>query len=274
MNKKFVVILVLITLATILLSSLVKNSALKGGVRLIDRIDSENKQSLLNLAKGFEAKKNYVKTKKTLKKFVERSPYSNNDTKIQKDIENLNIKILFSDIMTDDDLSYKIQPGDTLAKIASRFDTTIELLKVSNNLRSDLILPGKFLKVNKAKFSILVDKSKNELTLKKSDGEIVKTYRVSTGKNLSTPIGIFKIEEKLISPAWYKVGAIVEPDSPEYELGSRWMGFSASGYGIHGTKDASSIGKHITKGCVRMRNEDVEELYAIIPSGTEVVIAE
>ncbi len=274
MNKRFVVILVLITLATILLSSLVKNSALKGGARLVDRIDSEGRQSLLNLAKGFEAEKDYLKTKKTLKKFIERSPYSNNAAKIQKDIESLNIKILFSDIMTDDDLSYKIQPGDTLAKIASRFDTTIELLKVSNNLRSDLILPEKFLKVNKAKFSILVDKSKNELTLKKSDGEIVKTYRVSTGENLSTPIGTFEIEEKLISPLWYKVGAIVEPDSPEYELGSRWMGFSASGYGIHGTKDASSIGGHITKGCVRMRNEDVEELYAIIPSGTEVVITE
>lgn len=274
MNKKFVVILVLITLATILLSSLVKNSALKGGARLVDRIDSENKQSLLNLAKNFEEKKDYLRAKKALKKFIERSPYSNNTAKIRKDIENLNIKILFSDIMTDDDLSYKIQPGDTLAKIASRFDTTIELLKVSNNLRSDLILPGKFLKVNKAKFSILVDKSKNELTLKKSDGEIVKTYRVSTGENLSTPIGTFEIEEKLISPLWYKVGAIVEPDSPEYELGSRWMGFSASGYGIHGTKDASSIGGHITKGCVRMRNEDVEELYAIIPAGTEVVITE
>ncbi len=274
MNKRFIITLVLIALAIILLSSVVKNAALKRSARRVSRIDSENKQSLLSLAKNFEAEKDYLKAKKTLKKFIERSPYSNNAAKIRKDIENLNIKILFSDIMTDEDLSYKIQPGDTLAKIASGFDTTIELLKKSNNLRSDLILPGKFLKVNKAKFSILVDKSENELTLKKSGGEIVKTYRVSTGENFSTPVGIFKIEEKLISPPWYKVGAIVEPDSPEYELGSRWMGFSVSGYGIHGTKDASSIGKHITKGCVRMRNGDVEELYAIIPSGTEVVIVE
>lgn len=274
MNKKFIITLILIALTIILLSSVVKNAALKRSVRRVNRIDSENKQSLLSLAKNFEAEKDYLKTKQTLKKFIERSPYSDGAAKIQKDIENLNIKILFSDIMTDGSHLYKIQPGDTLAKIASRFDTTVELLKVSNNLRSDLILPGKFLKVNKAKFSILVDKSKNELTLKKSGAEIVKTYRVSTGENFSTPIGTFKIEEKLISPAWYKVGAIVEPDSPEYELGSRWMGLSASGYGIHGTKDAFSIGKHITKGCVRMRNEDVEELYAIIPAGTEVVIVE
>ena len=274
MNKRFIIILVLTALAIILLSSVVRNAALKRSVRRVNRIDSENKQSLLSLAKNFEVEKDYLKTKKTLKKFIERSPYSNSVAKIQKDIENLNIKILFSDCLTEDSLSYKIQRGDTLAKIASKFNTTVELLKKSNNLKSDLILPGKSLKVNKAKFSILVDKSENELTLKKSGGEIVKTYRVSTGENFSTPIGTFKIEEKLISPVWYKVGAIVEPDSPEYALGSRWMGLSASGYGIHGTKDASSIGKHITKGCVRMRNEEVEELYAIIPAGIEVVITE
>jgi len=274
MNKRFIIILVLTALAIILLSSVVRNAALKRSARRVNRIDSENKQSLLSLAKNFEVEKDYLKTKKTLKKFIERSPYSNSVAKIQKDIENLNIKILFSDCLTEDSLSYKIQRGDTLAKIASKFNTTVELLKKSNNLKSDLILPGKSLKVNKAKFSILVDKSENELTLKKSGGEIVKTYRVSTGENFSTPIGTFKIEEKLISPVWYKVGAIVEPDSPEYALGSRWMGLSASGYGIHGTKDASSIGKHITKGCVRMRNEEVEELYAIIPAGIEVVITE
>ncbi|UCD54754.1 MAG: L,D-transpeptidase family protein [Candidatus Omnitrophota bacterium] len=274
MNKKAAVIFLSIALAIILLSSIVRSTALKRSLRHIDRIDSENKQSLLILAKNFEAGKDYLKAKKALEKFIENSPYSSKTAEIQKDIENLNIKILFSDIMTDNDVSYKIQPGDTLAKIASKFNTTVELLKESNNLRSDLILPGKFLKVNRGKFSILVDKSKNELTLKESDSEIVKTYLVSTGENFSTPIGIFKIEEKLVSPAWYRVGAIVEPDSPEYELGSRWMGLSVSGYGIHGTKEASSIGKYITRGCVRMRNEDVEELYAIVPAGTEVVIVE
>lgn len=274
MNKKAAVIFVLIALAIILLSSVVKNTALKRSARRVNRIDSENKQSLLNLAGNFEEKKDYLKTKKILKKFIERFPDSENTAKMQNDIEDLNMKILFSDVMTEDSLSYKIQSGDTLAKIASRFNTTIELLKASNRLKSDLILPGKSLKVNKAEFSILVDKSKNTVTLKKPPDEIVKTYQVSTGENLSTPVGTFKIEEKLVSPAWYKVGAIVEPDSPEYELGSRWMGLSAPGYGIHGTKDASSIGRHITKGCIRMKNEDAEELYAVVPAGTKVVIVE
>jgi len=274
MDKRFIIILVLVTFATVLLSSAVKNSALKGGARLIDKIELEGSQSLLNLAKNSESEKDYLKTKKTLTKFIEKFPDSKKSVRIQEDIESLNMKILFSDIITEDSLSYKIKRGDTLAKIASRFNTTIELLRKSNRLKSDLILPGKTLKVNKAEFSILVDKSENILTLKKTHDEIVKTYKVSTGENLSTPVGTFKIEEKLVSPVWYKVGAIVEPDSSEYELGSRWMGLSVSGYGIHGTKDPSSIGRHITKGCVRMRNEEVEELYAVLPAGAKVVIVE
>ena len=168
---------------------------------------------------------------------------------------------------------YEIRPSDTLSKIAKRYNTTVELLKKSNDLESDKIILGKPLKVTKLGFSVLVDKSQNLLFLKNKD-EIIKTYRVSTGINNSTPVGKFKIEEKLISPLWYKVGAVVPPDSPEYELGKYWMGISIAGYGIHGTNDPNSIGKHITKGCIRMLNEDIEELYAIMPSGTEVVIVD
>ena len=275
MNKKAVAILVLaITLFIVLVSFGVRNLVLKRSARRVDKMDLKNKESLLKLSKTYNAQKDYPKAREALKEFIKRFPDSENTAKAEKDIEGLNIKILFSDTLTKNSFSYKIKPGDALAKIASRFNTTVELLKRSNNLKSDLILPGKSLKVNKAKFTILVDKSKNTLTLRKSDGEVIKTYTVSTGENFSTPTGTFKIEEKLVSPLWYKIGAIVEPNSKEYELGSRWMGLSAEGYGIHGTKDSASIGKHITKGCVRMKNQDVEELYAIIPRGTEVTIVE
>jgi len=78
----------------------------------------------------------------------------------------------------------------------------------------------------------------------------------------------------LQKPLWYRVGAVVPADSQDYELGTRWLGLSIDGYGIHGTKDPSSIGKQATLGCVRMINGDVEELFAIVPSGTEVVVVD
>jgi lipoprotein-anchoring transpeptidase ErfK/SrfK len=64
----------------------------------------------------------------------------------------------------------------------------------------------------------------------------------------------------------------VPADSPKNILGSRWLGLSEKSYGIHGTTEPQSIGRQVTSGCVRMRNSDVEELYQIVPEGTEVVI--
>jgi lipoprotein-anchoring transpeptidase ErfK/SrfK len=95
---------------------------------------------------------------------------------------------------------------------------------------------------------------------------------VATGINGSTPIGAFKIINKLKNPVWYKAGAVVPSGSPENILGSRWMGISLPGYGIHGTTEPETIGKHITAGCIRMEEPHIRELYAVLPIGTEVTI--
>ncbi len=79
---------------------------------------------------------------------------------------------------------------------------------------------------------------------------------------------------KLANPTWFKAGAVVPPESAENVLGTRWMGFNLAGYGIHGTIEPKELGKQVTQGCVRMNNAEVEELYAIIPQGTEVTIIE
>ena len=138
---------------------------------------------------------------------------------------------------------------------------------------SDTIRIGQRLRIWKGVFSIFVDKSQNILILK-SDDEVVKVYSVATGKNNITPVGDLKIIDKLVNPVWFKSGAIVPPESPDNILGTRWMGFNIPGYGIHGTTDPSSIGQQLTAGCVRMRNEEVEELYSLLPMGTQVTIVD
>ena len=120
---------------------------------------------------------------------------------------------------------------------------------------------------------VLVDKSLNQLLLKQ-DGQFFKLYRVATGENNSTPVGTFKIITKLPNPVWYKQGAAVPPGSPDNVLGTRWMGIEKAGYGIHGSVDPSGIGKQVTAGCVRLNNPEVEELFAIVPMGTEVTIVD
>ena len=192
---------------------------------------------------------------------------------VRQSLEDLNLKILFSPILTPDSLHYTVMEGDSLYKIAERHHTTIDLIKKSNHLQGDLIRPGMELKVSKAVYSILIRKSENKLILY-SDEEPLKTYPVATGEGVRTPIGTFTIESKLENPVWFRAGAVLPAGSPENILGTRWLGFSLAGYGIHGTTDPDTIGQHVTQGCVRMRNEAVEELYSIVPLKTKATIVE
>lgn len=170
-------------------------------------------------------------------------------------------------------LIYEIKPGDNLTKIAKKHGVTPDMVRKVNSIQGDKIRPGKKLKIPTYKFSVIVDKSLNTLVLK-GDEEILKTYVVATGKDNSTPVGTFKITDKLENPTWYKAGAVIASGKRENELGTRWLGITAKGYGIHGTIDPGSLGSQVTAGCVRMNNSDVEELYSYLVPGTEVTIVD
>lgn len=194
----------------------------------------------------------------------------------QKRLESVNMKIIFSKAETPSTTVYTVEPGDSLAKIAKKHNTTIELIKKSNNLTGDMIRVGQHLRLWKGTFSVYVDKSQNTLMLK-SDNDIVKVYLISTGKNNITPVGTFTIVNKMVNPVWFKEGGkVIPPESPENILGTRWMGFNDpyGSYGIHGTTEPEKLGKQVTAGCVRMKNEEVEELYALLPEGTQVTIVD
>ncbi|MBN1405981.1 MAG: L,D-transpeptidase family protein [Candidatus Omnitrophica bacterium] len=224
-------------------------------------------------ADAAQAQGDLLKARSIYEKALTDSKNDNSLQQIYDKIYDLNIKILFSSVLTADSQLYEITPGDSLEKIAKKFNTTTELIKKANSLTRDVIVPGRKLKVQKSTFSIVVDKSQNILTLL-SDGTVFKVYNVSTGKGNCTPVGTFKIVNKLIDPPWYSAKGVIPPDSPENVLGTRWMGIDNPGYGIHGTIDPASIGFQCTEGCVRMRNAEVEELYAIVPAGTEVTITD
>lgn len=225
------------------------------------------------IAAAYENKNDLVKACDIYQLILGKYQYVENISEVQDKLGKLNVAILFSKTMTDKDALYEVEPGDTLINIAKKFGTTVELIKTANSLKSDNIKARAKLKVSKAKYKILVDKSQNVLTLL-SDDDIIKVYRVSTGENNSTPLGNFKIVNKIVDPVWYTEKAIVPAESPDNVLGSRWMGFNLPGYGIHGTTSPEKIGHQATQGCIRMLNAEVEELYKIIPMGTEVTIVD
>lgn len=226
----------------------------------------EEAEKLFSQGRLLEAKPLYYKA-------MESESDVNELKRLQTKIEEINITILFSPRLDECSLIYEVKPKDTLSKIAQEFHTTVNLIKRANNVSSDMIRIGQKLKVNTCAFAIVVDKSQNLLFLKRK-GEVIRTYLVSTGKDNSTPVGTFKIINKLINPTWYKTGAVIPPDSPDNILGSRWMGFDLQGFGIHGTTEPDKLGQQVTLGCVRMKNEEVEELFDIVPVGTEVTVVD
>jgi len=104
------------------------------------------------------------------------------------------------------------------------------------------------------------------------DGRLVKLYSVAVGAPESpSPSGDFQIVQRLENPGYYKPGVVIAPGSGN-PLGTRWMGLNVKGFGIHGTNRPASIGKNSSHGCIRLRNRDIEDLFARVSVGDHVTL--
>lgn len=166
---------------------------------------------------------------------------------------------------------YEIQPGDQLRKIANKYQLSWQYVSRLNQVDARKIRAGKQLKVFQGPFEARVDLSDYELTIL-LNGQYVKRYSVGIGKTNSTPIGEFVVKEKLENPTYYGPnGLVLDADDPKNPLGERWIDIGNS-FGIHGTIEPDSIGKSESAGCVRMRNDDVAEVYDLLIIGSQVRI--
>lgn len=121
------------------------------------------------------------------------------------------------------------------------------------------------------KTTIVVSLEDHELALVE-DGQVKKIYPVAVGKpSTPSPVGTFTILRRVKNPTYSHDGRTVPP-GPNNPVGSRWMGLSLRGYGIHGTNVPSSIGKSASHGCIRMAKADLEELYPQVAVGDTVEI--
>ena len=104
------------------------------------------------------------------------------------------------------------------------------------------------------------------------NGQAIRIYPIAVGThNTPSPDGDFVIINHAKDPTYRHADMEIGPgkDNP---LGSRWMGLSMKGYGIHGTNVQSSVGKAASHGCFRMRKHDVEELYSLVQVGDTVTV--
>ncbi len=162
-------------------------------------------------------------------------------------------------------VQHVVKSGETLSSIAGDYRISVSSLIQANAIPDpNLIFPGQLITIpgypdpTKLPYTIYISLTNRTLSLYQN-GTLMKIYPVGVGRMLhDTPTGNYIIINKAPNPGG--------------PFGTMWMSISKVHYGIHGTNDPSSIGKYVSKGCIRMHNRDVEELARTIPIGTAVTI--
>jgi lipoprotein-anchoring transpeptidase ErfK/SrfK len=148
--------------------------------------------------------------------------------------------------------------------------------------RKPIVLQAKFKKPQITESTIgrviVIRRGSNRLTLY-NGAKVVRQFQVATGQAVyPTPLGKFSIVVKWKNPWWYPpaspwaAGEKPVPPGPGNPLGTRWMGLSAPGVGIHGTPESGSIGYSLSHGCIRMLIPQAEWLFEHVDVGTTVYI--
>jgi lipoprotein-anchoring transpeptidase ErfK/SrfK len=173
----------------------------------------------------------------------------------------------------------KERPGRALLRTQAVRAITHEL---TANARDTVELQAKPLapKLTRATFGpvVVIHRGTNRLYLY-NGVRLRKVFGVATGQRVyPTPLGRFEVIVKWKNPWWYPPAAPWAKDAepippgPGNPLGTRWMGISSPGVGIHGTNNESSIGYSVSHGCIRMHVRDAEELFNNVNIGTTVYI--
>lgn len=122
-------------------------------------------------------------------------------------------------------------------------------------------------------YKIMINIAARSLSVYKNN-EKIRLYPVALGKiSTPTPVGYFSVLMKEENPTWVDPGDVRNriPSGASNPLGYRWMQIWGN-YGIHGTNHPESIGSFVSNGCIRMREDDVEEVYDYVRVGTPVEI--
>ncbi len=193
-------------------------------------------------------------------------------------------------------LHYSVQKGDSLYKIAQKFDLGFDEILYANPdlpaskilyLNQTLILPKTHLLPDAEKKGIVINLAETRLYFFTDDEIAIDTFPVSIGADEKTPTGKTSVISKRENPTWTPPASIREenpdlpevvPAGPDNPLGQFALKLDGSknvkwqNIMIHGTNAPTSIGSRVSHGCIRLYPWDIEKLFNLVEIGTKVTI--
>ena len=191
-----------------------------------------------------------------------------------------------------------LSASDTFADIARLYNVGYNELIAANpgvdawvpKEGTQIIIPSQYVLPNTPWEGVVVNIAEMRMyyfpPVKDSQMPIVYTFPIGIGRdNWETPLGNFKVVEKMENPIWTAPASVLEdarregrqiqavvPPGPDNPLGDHALMLDKPGYLIHGTNKPLTIGRRVSRGCMRMYPEDVEQLIQLVPRGTSVTI--
>ena len=180
-----------------------------------------------------------------------------------------------------------MKPGETLLDVARLYNLGFNEIQdlypsidpwIPGDGR-ELIIPSQWVLPSRSLDGVVVNVAELRLYLIDNAGRL-RTFPIGTGdRDYPTPLGRFRIRAKYRHPSWHvppslraKYGIRIFPPGPDNPLGDYWLGLAGTHYGIHGTDIPWSVGRLVTRGCIRLYPEDMQVLFDLVSPGTVVEI--
>lgn len=186
---------------------------------------------------------------------------------------------------------HKVQSGEYLSTIGNTYRIPYQLIERINKIDARRLQAGQGVQVINGPVHARIDKSDYRMDLYVEDADglriYLKSYTVGLGEFDSTPIGKWivkpgsKVGPANGGPSWVnpRTGERYDRNDPNIPIGEYWMALTGiddntrdkKGYGIHATNDPESVGRQESMGCIRMRDEDVDQVFYTLFEGASVV---
>jgi lipoprotein-anchoring transpeptidase ErfK/SrfK len=206
--------------------------------------------------------------------------------KLKEQLADLSQVWLFTkDVVKGDSLCeiYTVKPGDKLTSIAAKYKIPYELVMELNNItKASSLRSGQKLKVVNGPFHAIVSRSNFLLDIYLQN-TYVRSFKCGMGKEgRETPTGLWRVASggKMIKPRWTDpdTGRVYLGTDKDYPLGARWIALDGLegntkgrvGFAIHGTNEPVTVGTKSSRGCIRLHDGDVIQVYnMLVPSYSE-----